>query len=79
MKSLIDYDIEELVGNAIFNEPSGELVFVRDIEFYSLCEHHLLPFFGKAHVMPLQGACKFKNVSLMRLPQRCNVSLVQKE
>jgi GTP cyclohydrolase I len=42
--------LEELINNAIFEDDGEELVMVKDIEFYSLCEHHMLPFFGKAHV-----------------------------
>ncbi len=42
--------LEDLVNGAIFYEPYNEMVVVRDIEVYSLCEHHMLPFFGKAHV-----------------------------
>ena len=40
----------EILNRAIFSEPSDEMLIVRDIDFYSLCEHHLLPFFGRAHV-----------------------------
>jgi GTP cyclohydrolase I len=43
-------NIEEVLNGAIFEEPYDDMVIVRDIEFYSLCEHHLLPFFGRAHV-----------------------------
>ena len=43
-------DLQKLINGAIFDGPDDEMVVVRDIELYSLCEHHLLPFFGKAHV-----------------------------
>ncbi len=42
--------VEETLHNALFDVDYDEMVIVRDIEFYSQCEHHLLPFFGKAHV-----------------------------
>jgi GTP cyclohydrolase I len=41
---------EEIITKALFDEDCREMVVVRDIEFYSLCEHHMLPFFGQAHV-----------------------------
>jgi len=43
-------DIDEVVNGAIFDSDNDEMVLVRDIEVYSLCEHHLLPFIGKCHV-----------------------------
>ena len=43
-------DVQTVVGDALFEEAHENMVMVRDIELYSLCEHHLLPFFGKAHV-----------------------------
>ena len=42
--------VEDVVGNAVFEEKHESMVLVRDIEVYSLCEHHMLPFFGKAHI-----------------------------
>jgi GTP cyclohydrolase IA len=43
-------DISQIVNSAIFESDTSEMVVVKDIELYSMCEHHLLPFFGKAHV-----------------------------
>ena len=42
--------VEEVIGDAVFEEKHQSMIMVRDIEVYSLCEHHLLPFFGRAHV-----------------------------
>jgi len=42
--------LDDIIGGAVFAEEYEEMVLVKDIELYSLCEHHLLPFFGKAHV-----------------------------
>ena len=58
--------VEEVVGEGIFAEEHRNMVMVRDIELYSLCEHHMLPFFGKAHVAYIPNG---KIVGLSKLPR----------
>jgi len=60
------HNVREVVGNAIFEEQHENMVLVRDIELYSLCEHHLLPFFGHAHVAYLPNG---RIVGLSKLPR----------
>ena len=59
-------DPNELLNGALFDVTYDEMVIVKDIEFYSLCEHHLLPFFGRAHVAYLP---KGKVVGLSKIPR----------
>jgi GTP cyclohydrolase IA len=65
-----DRDPAEVIGDAIFVEEYDEMVAVRDIEFYSLCEHHLLPFFGRTHVAYVPDG---KIVGLSKLPRLLEV------
>jgi GTP cyclohydrolase I len=59
-------DIASIINGALFNEKVDEMVVVKDIEFYSLCEHHLLPFFGTVHVAYLP---KNKVIGLSKIPR----------
>ncbi len=59
-------DLDALLNEAIFESEYQEMVLVRDIQFYSLCEHHLLPFFGRAHVAYLPAG---KIIGLSKIPR----------
>ena len=63
-------DIGEIVNDAIFASSNSDMVIVRDIELYSLCEHHLLPFIGRAHVAYLPDG---KVVGLSKIPRIVDV------
>ena len=65
-----DTSAEEVVGKGVFKEDHDNMIMVRDIEVYSLCEHHMLPFFGKAHVAYIPNG---RIVGLSKIPRIVDV------
>ena len=63
-------DIDRVLNNALFTVDYNEMVIVKDIDFYSLCEHHLLPFFGKCHVAYIPTT---KVIGLSKIPRLVDV------
>ncbi len=61
-----DQTLKDVLNDAIFEDRCSEMVVVRDIEFFSMCEHHMLPFFGKAHVAYIHRG---KVIGLSKIPR----------
>jgi GTP cyclohydrolase IA len=60
-------DVDELINGAIFRQETNNMVIIKDIELYSLCEHHLLPFFGRCHIGYISKGAVFGASKLARL------------
>src|SRR6478735_11782798 len=65
-----DANIDDIVNGALFSVDYSEMVIVKDIDFYSMCEHHLLPFFGKCHVAYIPSN---KVIGLSKIPRMVDV------
>ena len=65
-----DADIDQVLNNALFTVDYSEMVIVKDVDFYSLCEHHLLPFFGKCHVAYIPST---RVIGLSKIPRLIDV------
>jgi GTP cyclohydrolase I len=65
-----DADIDQILNGALFSVDYNEMVIVRDIDFYSLCEHHLLPFFGKCHVAYIPNG---RVIGLSKIPRLVDI------
>ena len=62
--------VADVIGQGVFDEDCSEMVVVKDIEFYSLCEHHMLPFFGRVHVAYIPDG---KIIGLSKIPRIVDV------